>query len=512
MPRFVGCLFLGLLLPVLVSAQPSAYVPAAVAPPPVAREFRAAWIASVHNLDWPSRPGLPPEEQRAELLRILDRAAALKLNALILQIRPSCDALYASPLEPWSAFLTGRMGRAPEPFYDPLEFAVTEAHRRGLELHAWFNPYRALTSNGAAASVCPEHISRTRPELIRRWGDYRWLDPGRQEVLEHTRAVVLDVVRRYDIDGVHIDDYFYPYPDGKTKRNFPDAATYAAYQAAGGKKSLGEWRRDNTNRLVQSLHQAIKAEKPWVKFGISPFGIWKSGVPAGTKAGIDAREDLYADSLHWLRNGWLDYFAPQLYWTIDKPAQSFPRLLDWWRSQNALGRHVWPGLATDRIGRDRTATEILRQIGLSRRNAGEAPGHILWNFRPVMQNKGGIADRLRAEAFSQPALPPAYPWLGKGHPGAPLLTARPENGSWVFSWLTRPEAGTRPHLWVVQHQDGANWTTRILPGAVRQWSPPEGHAPETVSLFAVDRNGQAGPAIVLRAAAAPPLAAHAAGP
>lgn len=478
-------------------AVPQVYEPSAEMPPPVPREFRATWLASVYNLDWPSRPGLPPEEQRAELRRILDRAAALNLNAVILQVRPACDALYASPLEPWSPFLTGKMGRPPEPFYDPLEFAVREAHRRGLQLHAWFNPYRAHTS--ASGTPSADHISRTRPGLVRSYNGMQWLDPGRPETLAHTRAVVLDVVRRYDIDGVHMDDYFYPYPD-RQRTVFPDAATYAAYQKAGGRLSRGDWRRENTNRMVQSLQQAVQGEKPWVVFGISPFGIWKADHPPGIKSGIDAREDIFGDSLHWLKSGWVDYLAPQLYWTIDKPDQSFPRLLEWWRSKNVLQRHVWPGIAVDRVGKDRNATEILRQIGLSRRGAGEHPGQLLWNFRPVLENRGGVATRLRAESYAVPALPPAYPWLGVPAPDVPVLQAgRTENGGWSFTWLTSPAGGGPPHLWVVQHRQGTRWTTRILPAEVRRWTPEPGSAPEAVALFAVGRTGLASAPVVLRA-------------
>lgn len=493
--RCVAWVLVGLTALAHATAQPSAYVPSAEIPPAVPREFRAAWIASVYNLDWPSAPGLPPATQREELLRILDRAAALHLNALILQIRPAGDALYASPLEPWSPFLTGKMGRPPEPFYDPLEFAISEAHRRGLELHAWFNPYRAhIASSGAPSN---DHISRTRPDLIRSYNGMLWLDPGRPEALAHIRAVVLDVVRRYDIDGVHIDDYFYPYPD-KKKTPFPDGATYAAYQRGGGKLTRAEWRRDNTNRLVQTLYQTIKGEKPWVKFGISPFGIWKSNHPPGIKSGIDARDDIFGDSLHWLKMGWLDYLAPQLYWTIDKPDQSFPRLFDWWRDQNSLQRHLWPGIAVDRVGKDRNATEILRQVGLTRRGTGSSAGHILWNFRPVLENRGGVGTRLKNESYTSPALTPACPWLGSARPGTPRLSAaRSEDGSWTFSWLTDPAGGSSPHRWVLQYREGTRWATRILPGSVRRWTPE--HPPAAVSVFAVDRVGNAGPAAVLRA-------------
>ncbi|MDX6767371.1 MAG: family 10 glycosylhydrolase [Candidatus Methylacidiphilales bacterium] len=483
--------WLGLLLGGTATA--ATYLPAPVQPPAVPREFRAAWVATVHNIDWPSRPGLPVEQQKAELLRILDQAAALRLNAIILQVRPSCDALYASPREPWSEFLTGKMGRAPEPFYDPLDFAVTEAHQRGIELHAWFNPYRALTS--PEASVSPEHISRTRPDLVRHHGRLLWLDPGEPEVVEFTRETILDVVRRYDIDGVHIDDYFYPYPELRRNPEFDDARTFQNYQNKGGKLNRASWRRDNTDRMVKSLYEAIKSEKPWVKFGISPFGIWKSGVPAGTKAGIDAREDLYADSLHWLRMGWLDYFSPQLYWPIDKPEQSFTKLLAWWRSQNPLHRHVWPGVAADRIGRDRKADEIIRQVLYARQNASPSAGSILWNFKPVLLNKAGVAAQLKDQAFQETALTPACPWLNRKLPAAPHLVVLPRpDGGVSVRWAEGDESESHAHRWVLQVEQSGHWSLHVNPSGQTRLELPEGEVkPSQISVFAVDRYGMAGP-------------------
>lgn len=358
----------------------------------VSAEFRGAWVASVYNLDWPSKAGLSPQRQQAELRAILDRARDLKLTAILLQVRPAGDALYNSSFEPWSAFLTGTQGV--NPGYDPLAFAVREAHARGLELHAWFNPFRAATN--ANGSFAKGHISRTRPEWVRRHGSLLWLDPGEQAARDYVLRVVLDVVRRYDIDGVHIDDYFYPYPT-KGVSNFNDAASWQKYGVRSG-MSKADWRRDNINRFVESLYRQVKAAKPSVKVGISPFGIWRPGVPSSIEAGVDAYGMLYCDAKLWLERGWCDYLAPQLYWSIQPAKQSFPVLLQWWRAQSKSGRPVWPGIATDRIGPNRSAREIANQIALTRSNTN-SPGHIHWSMKTLMQNRGGIGDLLRSEVY-----------------------------------------------------------------------------------------------------------------
>src|SRR5687768_10215353 len=323
----------------LTACAPALHAPAA-APPPAQREFRAVWVASVSNIDWPSRPGLSTAEQQAELRAILDLSAALNLNAVILQVRPATDALYASALEPWSPYLTGTMGKAPEPFYDPLAFAVAEAHKRGLELHAWFNPFRAKHA-AYRDTLAASHISRTHPHLVRSYGRSLWMDPGDPDVHRQSLAVILDVVNRYDIDGVHIDDYFYPYQERDSVTNallpFPDDSTYARY---GGGMARDDWRRQNVDRFVADLYSAIRAAKPTVKFGVSPFGIWRPGYPANV-TGFDAYANIYADARKWLNNGWLDYFPPQLYWRSDSPGQDYVSLLAWWVGENTKGRHIW---------------------------------------------------------------------------------------------------------------------------------------------------------------------------
>jgi uncharacterized lipoprotein YddW (UPF0748 family) len=350
------------------------------------REFRAAWVATVHNIDWPSKPGLSAAAQKAELRAILDRAASLKLTAILLQVRPMSDALYASSKEPWSQFLTGTQGTSPG--YDPLAFAITEAHARGIELHAWINPFRAASN--AKARLAANHVAKQRPEWVRRYGAQLWVDPGEPAAREYVLGVIADLVRRYDLDGVHIDDYFYPYPV-KGGASFPDDASWQRFGVKTG-LSRADWRRENINDFVRSMYRTVKSTKSAVQVGISPFGIWRPGIPDGTEAQLDAYGHLFADSRKWLAEGWCDYMSPQLYWSI-KGKQSFPLLLDWWRSQSR-GKPIWPGLAVDRIGSGRPAQEIIDQIALTRRGTN-SPGQVHWSMNALMQNRGGVAVLLR---------------------------------------------------------------------------------------------------------------------
>jgi uncharacterized lipoprotein YddW (UPF0748 family) len=357
-----------------------------------AGEFRGAWVATVFNLNWPSKAGLDVAQQQAELRAILDKARELRLTAILFQVRPAADALYVSEREPWSAYLTGTQGE--NPGYDPLAFAVREAHARGLELHAWFNPFRAGTKPDAKYAA--NHLVRAHPEWIRQHGSLMWIDPGVPAAREFVLEVMLDVTRRYAIDGVHLDDYFYPYPN-KGVREFADDPSWKAHGEASG-LSRGDWRRDNINRFVEQLYTRVKAAKPAVKVGFSPFGIHRPGVPEGIEAGLDAYATLYCDAPHWLERGWCDYLTPQLYWSIEPAKQSFPALLAWWRSQSKAGRPVWPGLAATRIGAQRSAQEIANQIALTRKGT-EQPGHILWDMKSLMLNRGGITDLLKNEVY-----------------------------------------------------------------------------------------------------------------
>jgi len=369
-----------------------------------AREFRGVWVATVANIDWPSKPGLSTADQKKELLALLDRAVQLKLNAVLFQVRPACDAFYNSKFEPWSEYLTGTMGRAPQPFYDPLAFAVEQAHARGLELHAWFNPFRAHHFQ-TVSPIAASHISRTHPDLVRSYGKYLWLDPGEPAVRDYSLSVVLDVVKRYDVDGIHFDDYFYPYKEkganGKDV-DFPDEASWRKFGVR-GKLGRDDWRRQNVNEFVERVYKSIKTLKPWVKFGISPFGIWRPGNPPQIR-GYDAYAKLYADSRQWLVNGWVDYLAPQLYWTNDSKEQSFSALLDWWSHQNPKGREIFSGIAASNAGKW-PPEEIPNQIRLTRKQPG-AGGYILYSLKSLQTNPA-LEQSLEHDLNVQPALPPS---------------------------------------------------------------------------------------------------------
>jgi uncharacterized lipoprotein YddW (UPF0748 family) len=392
--------------PARVAAAPPARQERILSARATCREFRGVWIATVGNLDWPSAPGLPAARQKDELLFLLDSLAGLHANAVILQVRPAADALYPSELEPWSEVLSGTEGVPPEPVWDPLAFAVAEAHARGLELHAWFNPYRARGGSSLSPAAAT-HVSRLRPDLVKAYGRQRWMDPGEPDVVARTLAVILDVVKRYDVDGIHLDDYFYPYPEkdpsGATV-DFPDDVSFGKYVASGGALGREDWRRWNVNSFVKRLHDDVKALKPDVRVGISPFGIWRPGRPAQVK-GFDAYEEISADARTWLERGWVDYLAPQLYWPIEPREQSFPALLAWWASQNPKGRFLWPGLAPSRVGPEGKgwpASEIVEQIRRTRAQPG-ASGHILFSARALVENRAGVATELLKDVWAEPA-------------------------------------------------------------------------------------------------------------
>jgi len=470
------CLTLGLWLPQfasVVQAQSASQLPR----PSHTREFRGAWAATVVNIDWPSQPGLSVDQQKAELITMLDKMQALNLNALVLQVRPAGDAFYKSDLEPWSYWLTAQQGRAPSPFYDPLEFAIAEAHARGIELHAWFNPYRAKMSTNYALAA--NHMAKRFPQYAYTYGDLIWMDPGAADVQQLTYDVILDVVRRYDVDGIHFDDYFYPYP--KPGIEFPDGDTYAAYRRSGGALSLADWRRDNVNKLVQRLHDGIKAEKPEVKFGISPFGIYRPGQPAGI-VGMDQYNEIYADPKLWLDRGWVDYIAPQLYWRINQTEQSYPVLLNWWTANNPQNRHIYVGNYLSKIDSGAWSnTEFQNQVNLSRQAAARLSlGNIFFSVKVFLENRQNATNYFRQYIYPTPALVPPMSWLDNTPPAAvKTLTAGAGEVSWSVETTTEPLKG-----FTLYKQTGNTWTLqRILPPTATRAIVPLG----TYAVCAVDR-------------------------
>ncbi|WP_228384187.1 glycoside hydrolase family 10 protein [Sphingobacteruim zhuxiongii] len=458
--------------------------------PQVPREFRAAWIATVANINWPSKNNLTTEQQKAEAIRLLDILKENNFNAVIFQVRPSADALYKSTYEPWSYFLTGEIGKAPSPYYDPLEFWVAEAHKRGLELHVWLNPYRAHHSNGG--SVTSESMVRKASDhVVRLKNGMYWFDPSSQKTQDHAAAVVRDIVKRYDIDGVHFDDYFYPYATYNGGSDFPDDATWNAYRNTGGKLSRADFRRDNVNKFIKRVYSEIKAEKPFVKFGLSPFGIWKPGYPAGV-TGSSQYDELYADAKLWLNEGWIDYFTPQLYWPIDPPKQSFTSLLKWWQSENTHNRHLWPGLNTVEVRSANRIEEIKRQIQVTREVVPNSVGAVHWSIAGLTKNPSMLR-ALHEGPYNQRALVPASPWLAHNPILKPTLLLTKQSSSVFAKWLHKqPE---QVFKWVAYARYGDTWKVEILDGPQTEISFPktkDGQKLNAIAVKPIDRLGNEG--------------------
>ena len=374
-------------------------------------EFRGVWIATVDNIDWPKKGPHTVYSQKAEFIRQLDQHKLNGMNAVIVQVRPSADAFYPSSLEPWSQWLTGVQGRSPSPYYDPLQFMIEEAHKRGMEFHAWLNPYRA-NFNISSASIAPNHITRIHPDWFLTYGGKKYFDPSNTDGQKHVIAVVRDIVKRYNIDAIHMDDYFYPYRIAG--KEFPDAASYIS---SGSKLSKDDWRRSNVDSIIKKLNLVIKQEKPYCKFGISPFGVWrnKSLDPEGsnTKAGQTNYDDLYADILLWMKEGWVDYVAPQLYWEIGHKLADYEELVDWWSRHN-YGRHIYIGHGIYRAYEKGLAwknpNELPNQIKMLREHP-EVQGSIYFSSKSFDRNPNGWNDSLQNNYYKIPALIPEMGWL-----------------------------------------------------------------------------------------------------
>ena len=377
-------------------------------------EFRAVWVATVNNIDWPSKPGLSTKEQKQEVIDILNLQQQLGMNAIILQIRPAADAFYPSNLEPWSRYITGTPGKAPEPFYDPLKFWINECHKRGMELHAWLNPFRV--AQNYEQPLASNHIAFQHPEWILKYGNKLYFDPGLPQTRAFVTKVVKDIVTRYDVDAIHFDDYFYPYP---LQEAFPDTTSFALYSRGFLPENKADWRRENVDILIKMLNDTIKSVKPWVKFGISPFGVWRNQTddPDGsdTQAGTTNYDQLYADIIKWQKKGWIDYCLPQLYWQIGHPAVDFDLLAHWWRDHAYhramyIGQAVYKSDSASTVKEWTLPDELPKQIELLRKIPGIS-GSAFYSSNHFKRNLMGFQDSLKLHLYKTIALVPPMPWL-----------------------------------------------------------------------------------------------------
>ncbi len=428
-------LLLVFLLPIAAKAQDTTKkIPSYIANPK--REFRGVWVATVENIDWPKSIKTPALQQKQQLADILTAHQKTGINAVMFQVRPAADAFYAKSREPWSRWLTGKQGQAPDPAFDPLDFAITEAHKRGIELHAWFNPYRA-TNDARYNLLSPNHITNTKPEWFFIYGGQKLFNPGLPEVREYIIKVILDVVDNYDIDGVHMDDYFYPYAIAGQKIN--DAAAYQKYGSE--YNDIRDWRRDNVNKLIKMLTDSVHKHNPRIKFGISPFGVWanQSHNPEGSVTkGLETYYEQYADSRKWMKEGWLDYINPQLYRPIGDRLIDFEKTLSWW-SDNTYNRHLYLGQAAYRINEHKLPAyqdpnEMPNEIKLVRKNP-RAQGSVFFSSQSLSDNRLGFTDSLRLNYYKHPALPPVMLWLDSVAPNVPRnFTARAINRAVQLNW------------------------------------------------------------------------------
>lgn len=436
--RFFGFFFFFFLL-VNVFAQPK-------------YEFRGVWIATVENIDFPSSRTLTPEAQRAEFISILEMHKRNGMNAVVVQIRPVSDAFYPSQLEPWSEYLTGTQGKPPVPYYDPLEFMITETHKRGMEFHAWMNPYRAVF-NINKSSIAPNHITRIHPEWFIDYGGKRYFDPGNKEAQKFVEEVVKDVVSRYQVDAIHFDDYFYPYRIAG--KEFGDWKTYQQY---GKGMSKDDWRRSNVDSIILMLSKIIKQENPYCKFGISPFGVWrnKNKDPEGsnTKAGQTNYDDLYADILLWLKKGWIDYVTPQLYWEFGHKLVGFEVLSEWW-AEHAYGRQMYIGQGIYRALEPKSfAWKVKNELPNQIKRIREFPqlqGSIFFSSKTFSSNPNGWSDSLRNNYYRYPSIVPPMNWIDSIKPKSPIIALGAKNQTYnefADIYLTQPELNDKINRFV----------------------------------------------------------------
>jgi uncharacterized lipoprotein YddW (UPF0748 family) len=386
-------------------------------------EFRGVWVATVDNIDWPSSKYLSSDSQKAEFIQLLDLHKKNGMNAIIGQVRPATDAFYPSQYEPWSEWLTGTQGKPPVPYYDPLQFMITETHKRGMEFHAWLNPYRAQF-NISGPPVSETHVTRLHPDWFLDYGDKKYFDPGNKDVQQFVTAVVTDVVSRYDIDAIHFDDYFYPYRIAG--KEFGDSISFAKY---GNGMNREDWRRSNVDSIILKLSKAIKKANQYCKFGISPFGVWRNNDKdvegSNTRAGQTNYDDLYADILLWLKMKWIDYVAPQLYWEFGHKLVGFEVLVDWW-AKHSYDRHMYIGQGIYRALEPksiawRNNNELPAQI-IKLREYPQIQGSIYFSSKTFVRDPNGWNDSLKNNYYKFPALVPPMPWIDTRKPSRPTLT------------------------------------------------------------------------------------------
>jgi uncharacterized lipoprotein YddW (UPF0748 family) len=403
-------------------------------------EFRGAWIATINRIDWPSKAGASAEVQQKELLSMLDFLQQRNFNAVIFQIRPAADALYRSKTEPWSAYLSGIQGKAPDKGWDPLAFVIDECHKRGMELHAWLNPFRVSQNKKDVLST--QNIGRRQPAWTLEYDQKIVLDPGIPAVRDYLNEVVAEVVANYNVDAIHLDDYFYPYP---TQQSFPDTLSFKLHGRGYSAQNQENWRRENVDLIIESLGKTIKRIKPHVKFGISPFGVWRNNdvdsLGSASRATVTNYDHLYADVIKWQRNGWIDYLIPQIYWELGHPSADYQTLTSWW-ANHAYNRHVYNGLASYKaveasVDAWKDPNQQRKQVELTRKT-NNIHGIAFFRMQNLIANPRGSTDSLTSNLFSSKAIVPPMPWIDMQNPTAPdRMILKKDDDSDVLYWMFR---------------------------------------------------------------------------
>lgn len=412
-------------------------------------ELRGAWVATVANIDWPSAKTLSPKEQKIEIISILDFFNSYHFNTVFVQIRPSADTFYPSKLEPWSKYLTGVQGK--NPGYNPLKFWVKEAHKRGIEFHAWINPFRI--TNSKAEKLVKSHLANLHPDWVVTYGGKKYYNPGGPDCKEHIKNIVAELVKNYEIDGIHFDDYFYPYP--VNGEDFPDSLSYQSFNSEFS--NIYDWRRENVNVIIKELNATIKSIKPTVKFGVSPFGVWRNKDDdergSDTNAGITNYDDLYADVLKWLDKGWIDYVTPQLYWSTENPVVPFERLTQWW-SDHACGKSIYIGHALYKLNSEKPIwkdpQQMVEQVNIVRKNH-QSSGSVFFSYKHFKKNELGFSDSLKTSLFRYPSIIPSMSWIDNKIPDAPkLLRLKRSKLRWHYPSCPLKRSNSKYAVYMIQ--------------------------------------------------------------